>query len=122
MKRRQCVAAFIIRSSTTGSNSSTSSPVQPVAKTSFFSRTPAALSPVKSPSAGGIGSLYVAPIIRTAERNRKTGDVYFIIDEETALIASPDKSKLDEGNIIVIEVIEVMTIYCVVQNILYYFY
>jgi hypothetical protein len=102
MKRRQCVAAFIIRSAGgaagTGGGSASTSPAQS-ARTSFFSRSPPApLSPAKAPaSGGGIGSLCAAPVLRTAERNRKTGDVYFIIDDESVLIASPDKARLDEG-------------------------
>lgn len=97
MKRRQCVAAFIINS---GSPSIASVVGTPTAgtRTSIFSRSSAS-SPVTPPPAGGLASLYIAPITRTPERNRKTGDVYFIIDDASILIASPDKSKLDEGTL-----------------------
>lgn len=95
MKRRQCVAAFIIRSAGGGSAGGTSP--NPERRTSFFSRNPPPPVPVGSPTTGGISALYIAPIARTPERSRKTGDVYFIIDDECVLIASPDKSKLDEG-------------------------
>lgn len=103
MKRRQCVAAFIIRTSVMpGTPSGTNSPA-PGTRTSIFSRTFAA-PPVTPPAAGGISSLYTAPITRTPERNRKTGDVYFIIDDTSVLIASPDKSRLDEGILLFIYV------------------
>ena len=95
MKRRQCVAAFIIRTSVVpGTQTGTNSPAG--MRASIFSRTFAS-SPVTPPAAGGIASLYTAPMARTPERNRKTGDVYFIIDDTSVLIASPDKSRLDEG-------------------------
>jgi hypothetical protein len=101
MKGRQCVAAFIIRNQSNSPAPSAAVTSPPRRDSIMASKTPPQVSSqtlVSSP--GQLPSLYSSPIARTPERNRKTGEVYFIIDEHSILIASPDKSQLDKGNLL----------------------
>lgn len=93
MKGRQCVATFIIPSSRSRFSSPIPTPkeVAAVATMSSF-----VMAPSGSPSVGSPG-VNMATQQRTPDRSRKTGEVYFVLDDAYILVAAPDKSRLDKG-------------------------